>query len=94
MSPALLHFLSSKFSPKQVERIRSYHLTAQQAGHIFAQAQPKLGLYYHTNNNKAFVESLIKQTKTQYSGPLRVGHDLMQVTIGDTIEVTDLRKHH
>lgn len=92
MSPALINFLTSHFSKEQVNRIRSYHLTAEQAGNIFAKSQPRLGLYYHTNNDKKWIESLIKETKKEYSGPLRIGHDLMQVSIGEEIEVTSLIK--
>lgn len=90
MSPALINFLTLHFSAEQVERIKSYHLTAEQAADIFNKSKSRLAVYYHTRNEERFVKPLLEQTKSRYSGPLIIGRDLLQIKIGEEIEVIDL----
>ena len=75
--------------------IRDHHTTPDQAGLVFDAVQPKLAVYTHLvmlgtpDIPMVSLEELVQQTRTTYSGPLVVGHDLMIIEIGDTVAVYD-----
>ena len=78
-----------------VQRIIGHHTTPQEAGTVFTEAKPKLGVYTHIvrlSNAKVpepTLDDLVKETRRTYSGPLEVGDDLMRFEIGgDTVKVT------
>ncbi|HWX76803.1 MAG TPA: hypothetical protein VNY32_04970, partial [Candidatus Acidoferrales bacterium] len=55
---------------------------------VFSRAQPKLAVYNHLLLfGGAKADDLIPATRQNYSGPLLVGEDLMQIEIGEKIEV-------
>ncbi len=74
-------------NPAAVEKVISHHISARQAGSIFAQVKPRLAVYTHIVPSPATAEDLIAPTRRTYQGPLAVGYDLMKITIGETIEV-------
>lgn len=55
---------------------------------IFNPTQLKLAVYSHIvwggNNTE---QDLINLTRKRYSGPLVIGQELMQIKIGETVEV-------
>lgn len=75
--------------------IRDHHTTPEQAGRIFTMAGPRLAVYTHLVNLSApdvpvvGDEGLVEETRTTYSGPLVVGHDLMGIEVGESISVFD-----
>lgn len=74
-------------SAAQLRRISSNHTTPEQAGVVFARAKPKLAVYNHLLLfGGAKPEDLVAATRKNYSGPLAVGEDLMQLNVGDKIE--------
>ena len=74
-------------SPQQLKRIAGNHTTPEQAGEVFARAQPKLAVYNHLLLfGGAGAEDLIPATRKKYAGPLMVGEDLLQVDIGEKVE--------
>lgn len=92
MSPALIKFMNENYSPQQAQKVLRYHLTAEQAAKIFAETAPQLGVYYHTRNEPGFAAELMAKTQEIYGGPLVIGHDLMQIRLGDgRPTVIDLR---
>lgn len=70
-----------------VEQIIRHHISPEQAGRLFARIKPRLAVYSHIVPSPALAEDLIPPTRTTYDGPLAVGYDLMQITIGETVEV-------
>jgi ribonuclease Z len=71
----------------QLKRIASNHTTPEQAGEVFTRVAPKLAVYNHLLLfGGAKAEDLIPATRTNYSGPLLVGEDLMSIKIGETVE--------
>jgi ribonuclease Z len=77
----------------QLKRIASNHTTSQQAGEIFSRVAPKLAVYNHLLLfGDARSEDLIPATRTNYSGPLLVGEDLMSIEIGETVEARHFGK--
>jgi ribonuclease Z len=74
-------------SPQQLKRIAGNHTTPEQAGEVFARAQPKLAVYNHLLLfGGARAEDLIPATRKKYAGPLLVGEDLLQIDIGDKVD--------
>lgn len=71
-----------------IQRIMAHHTTAREAGTVFAQARPKLGVYTHLvflasrTVPRATEDDLIAETRLTYDGPLEVGEDLMSFDIG------------
>jgi ribonuclease Z len=73
---------------QQLKRISANHTTPEQAAVVFSRAQPKLAVYNHLLLfGAAKAEDLIPATRKNYAGPLLVGEDLMQIEIGEKIEV-------
>jgi ribonuclease Z len=76
---------------QQLKRICANHTTPEQAAVVFSRAQPKLAVYNHLLLfGGAKADDLIPATRKNYSGPLLVGEDLMQIEIGEKIEVVQL----
>ena len=81
-----------------IQRIMAHHTTAQEAGHVFAQTEPKLAAYTHlvfladAGITPPTVEDLIAQTRQTYQGPLQIGEDLMSFEVGDAITVRQRTK--
>ncbi|HEU4333316.1 MAG TPA: MBL fold metallo-hydrolase [Candidatus Eisenbacteria bacterium] len=72
------------------ERIRAviaHHTTPEQAGEIFAKAQPRLAVYSHIAQPGATESDLIPPTRRTYSGRVEAGEDLMVIEVGETIAV-------
>ena len=68
--------------------ILTHHTSPEQAGTIFKTVKPKLAVYSHIISlYKQTEQELLRRTKTNYSGPLVSGTDLMSFTISDTIAV-------
>jgi ribonuclease Z len=79
---------SAAESLQQLKRIGANHTTPDQAGEIFAEVNPKLAVYNHLLLfGGAKAEDLIPMTRKNYSGPLIVGEDLLQLNVGNTVEV-------
>ena len=74
-------------SQEAIARIISHHIGPEQAGTLFARVKPRLAVYTHIVPSPAGPEDLVPPTRRSYDGPLAVGYDLMQITIGETVEV-------
>lgn len=77
-------------------QVISHHTTPEQAGEIFAEAQPTLAVYTHIVNGipgrveGVSDEEMISRTQENYDGEVLLGEDLMSFLItDDDIEVTD-----
>jgi ribonuclease Z len=55
----------------------------EDAGKAFSEVKPKLAVYSHYNST----EGLLARTRTEYSGPLLIGKDLTEISIGDKIQI-------
>ncbi len=74
-------------SQAAIEKVIAHHISEEQAGSIFARVKPRLAVYSHIVPSPATAEDLIPPTRRTYDGALAVGYDLMQITIGETVEV-------
>jgi ribonuclease Z len=67
----------------------SVHATPEEAARIFAGAKPRLAVYSHIIPPETTAEGLLAATRPFYGGRVVAAHDLMMITIGETIDVTD-----
>lgn len=66
----------------------AHHTKADEAGRVFTAVAPKLAVYSHLVLLPGITPAdLIPLTRATYSGPLRVGEDLMSFHIGDGVTV-------
>jgi len=65
----------------------SVHTEPKDAATIFERAHPGLAVYSHIIPPDLTEKELLDATP--YEGRIRVAHDLMMITIGDTIEISD-----
>lgn len=76
-----------------IQRIMAHHTTAREAGTVFAQTRPKLGVYTHLvflasrTVSRATEDDLVAETRLTYDGLLEVGQDLMSFDIGAEVAV-------
>ena len=80
-------------SPEQTEEAKlanvslSVHTEPKDAAGIFERTKPRMAVYSHLIPPDVTADELIEATP--YDGPLTVAHDLMMITIGDEIEISD-----
>lgn len=78
---------------ERIQLILDHHTTPEEAGIVFDRVSPKLALYSHLtllsspDSPEVTVEELIQRTRTNYSGRLLVGEDLMRLEIGESVSV-------
>ncbi|MEM8935849.1 MAG: MBL fold metallo-hydrolase [Pseudomonadota bacterium] len=90
VSPSMTEYIATHFSQKQLEKVLSLHLTAEQASDIFNGTNPRIGVYYHTSRGGNSVDSLLSVTNALYAGEVVVSHDLFQILVGEQIYVRDM----
>lgn len=72
------------------ERVYEHHTNAFQAGEIFSRILPKLAVYSHLAIYEDYdSDRLILDTLQTYDGRVVVGEDLMQFTVGESVEVAE-----
>jgi len=65
------------------------HTTPEEAATVFNKAKPKLAAYSHIAKLYGRTEDdILKRTKSNYSGPIIMGEDLMSFSIGDTVSIS------
>jgi ribonuclease Z len=89
IAPEAERRLAAITDPHALERILAHHASPEDCGRLFATARPRLAVYSHIVPSPATAEDLVPPTRRFYDGPLEVGRDLMAITIGTRIEVTD-----
>ena len=92
VSPALERRRALIANPAAIEGIIARHTTPEEAGRIFALAQPRLAVYTHIVPSVATAADLVPGTRKEYRGRLAVGYDLMSITIGETITLGTRRR--
>lgn len=63
-------------------RVLAHHTRPREAGEIFTRIHPKLAVYSHIVLSDVTPAQVIARTRETYSGPLRVGADLMRFDVG------------
>jgi ribonuclease Z len=66
----------------EIDNIVAHHITADEAGVVFARVKPRLAVYAHISD-----ADLITPARKSYSGPLEAGEDLMTIEIGESVTV-------
>lgn len=65
----------------------SVHTEPKDAAVVFERTKPRMAVYSHLIPPDVTAEEM--KAATPYDGPLTVAHDLMMITIGDEIEISD-----
>ena len=73
-----------------IKGLLEIHTTPEQAGVLFSKVQPKLAVYTHILLGGVSEKDLVTETRKTYSGPLKVGQDLMTFVVDD--DVTMIKK--
>lgn len=78
--------------PPALRKILGHHTSPEEAGRVFASAQPLLAVYSHISRPPLQgrvppIQALIDRTRTTYAGPLAIGEDLMRFVVSDSIAV-------
>lgn len=79
--------------PESRRMLVTHHSSPEEAGRDFARIKPKLAVFTHFSRlrREGFPEvtipDIISRTRTEYSGPLEAGEDLMSISIGDSVTV-------
>ena len=89
IDPAEVRARLSKMAatPTEIDNIVAHHITAEEAGVVFARVKPRLAVYAHVSD-----ADLITPARKSYSGPLETAEDLMVIGIGDTVTVRRANK--
>ena len=66
----------------EIDNIVAHHITAEEAGVVFARVKPRLAVYAHISD-----ADLITPARKSYAGPIEAGEDLMTVEIGERVTV-------
>ena len=86
--PAALYATKSGRTLAIAKKIaEEFHTSPREAGHVFADANPRLGVLYHLYNNDDVVPPVVDEVRERYKGRFEVGYDLMVINIGDEILV-------
>ena len=85
LDPEAYAAIVNSFTPEQRARVVGHHTTPEEAGKVFTKVSPRLAVFSHIVPPD--VPDLIPHTRKTYSGPLEVGEDLMNIEIGEQIQV-------
>jgi ribonuclease Z len=81
-----------EFDPR-MQLIVDHHTTPEQAGIVFDRVNPRLAVYTHyvllsaPNVPEVSIDEILERTRTNYSGRLVAGVDLMRFEIGEQVTV-------
>ncbi len=82
LTPGLIATVRNMLPPDVAQKLINVHIVPEQGGRIFSQTKPRLGVYYHTEDEPAGNETLIAETrKAGYLGPLVASDDLFQIKV-------------
>jgi ribonuclease Z len=76
-----------------MKRVEAHHTTAEEVGTVMSEAKPRLGVLTHyvltsgPGIPPATREEVLERVKARYSGPVVAGHDLMAISVGETVRV-------
>ncbi len=80
-----------------MKRVEAHHTTAEEVGAVFSKAQPRLGVLTHyvltagPGIPPVTKDEVLARVKSNYSGPVVAGRDLMTIDVGDSVAVADER---
>jgi ribonuclease Z len=80
-------------------KITNFHTTPEDAGKVFALANPRLAVFTHVaippldpSKPALTTGDIITRTKKYFAGQLAVGEDLMVIEVGEAIEIKENKK--
>ena len=70
-----------------LQGVLTLHTTPEEAGSLFRDVEPKMAVFTHIVLVGVSEEGLETATRKTYSGPLRVGRDLMTFVVDDDVSI-------
>ncbi len=70
-----------------LQGVLKLHTTPEEAGSLFRDVEPKMAVFNHVILAGVSEEMLVTATRETYSGPLRVGRDLMTFVVDDEVSI-------
>ena len=66
----------------------NHHTFPEDCGRVFSEVRPKLAVFYHVIQFLGVsLDEMMGRTMKEYDGPVIFGEDLMQISVGDTVQV-------
>ncbi len=72
-----------------LQDILTAHTPPEDAGILFRDVEPKMAVFNHIIRVGVSDEGIESATRRTYSGPLRVGRDLMTFVVDDDVSITN-----
>ena len=72
-------------SNPRLKKVMSYHTTPEQAGKVLKATKPKATVFTHVLLFGVDAKTALESTRTYFNGDVRIGHDLMKISVGETI---------
>lgn len=85
----LIHEVAEFEDTTALPQVYAHHTNPRQAGKIFTETAPRMAVYSHIVNGTSSEapgvseEELLRRTRVNYDGPLKVGEDLMSFLMND-----------
>jgi ribonuclease Z len=70
-----------------IQQILTVHTSPEDAGILFREVEPKMAVYNHIIRIGVSDEAIVTATSKTYSGPLKVGQDLMTFVVDDEVSI-------
>jgi len=70
-----------------IQQILTVHTPPEDAGVLFSEVEPKMAVYNHIIRVGASDEAIETATRKTYSGPLKIGQDLMTFVVDDEVSI-------
>ena len=66
----------------------AHHTLPEECGRVFGAVNPKLAVFTHVIQFEGVtLDEIMKRTRKEYSGPVVIGEDLMQIEVGEEVRV-------
>lgn len=75
------------YPPERAKGIVGHHTTPEEAGKIFSLVKPRMAIFSHIVPPTATEQDILPPTRKHYSGPVALGEDLMEIEVGERIEI-------
>ena len=72
-----------------IQQILTGHTPPEDAGILFSEVEPRMAVYNHIIRIGASDEAIETATRKTYSGPLKVGQDLMTFVVDDEVSIIE-----
>jgi ribonuclease BN (tRNA processing enzyme) len=81
-------FYGADKHPIIFDKVRVRHTIPKEAGQVFSAINPRFAAIYHRNDEPEAEVELLRDTRAQFRGDLRLAEDLMAIDIGKKLKIS------